>query len=91
MPATPSTRSRRSTACCISCSVTCWPPTLARVELPIPKPMLPDPKLRRSLTATPARIAIRIAAMIHVPILDLETRRKKESMTIRLSKGAEPL
>jgi hypothetical protein len=35
-----------------------------------------------SATAKPARIAISRPAMIHVPIFDLETRRKKESIEI---------
>jgi len=48
----------------------------------MPKPIWPDPKLLRSATAKPARMAIRIAAMMPVPILDLETRRKKESIGI---------
>ena len=50
----------------------------------MPKPILPEPKFEMSLTANPARIAIRIAAMIHVPTLDFETRRKKEDMAIQL-------
>src|SRR4051812_23619800 len=47
-----------------------------------PKPILPEPKLEMSAAAKPARMAIRIAAMIHVPIFDLDTRRKKESIGV---------
>ena len=48
----------------ISRSVTCWSPTLARVELLMPKPMLPEPKLVMSPMAKPARIASRTMTMM---------------------------
>src|SRR6476646_4858688 len=64
----------------MSLSVICWLPTLASVESPMPKPMLPDPKLLRSLIANPARIAIRKKAETQRPIFELVMRRKKENI-----------
>src|SRR6476660_4826458 len=48
----------------------------------MPRLILPDPKLLRSATAKPARMAISTMAMMPVPTLDLETRRKKESIGV---------
>src|SRR6185437_10191886 len=65
----------------MSWSVTCLSPTFASVVLLIPRPPIwPVPKLERSASAKPARMATPIAATTHVPILEFEIRRKKESI-----------
>src|SRR6185312_9695001 len=74
----------------ISRSSTCWSPTFASVELPMPMlPICPVPKLDKSASANPARMATPIAATTQVPILELEIRRKKESIgfPVRLEDG----
>src|SRR3954452_4535040 len=75
----------------MSRSLTCWSPTLARVPLLMPKPIWPEPKFDRSAAANPARIAMPMAAIIPVPILDLETRRKKVSMGSERAGGRSAL
>src|SRR6476661_523050 len=65
----------------ISRSLTCWSPTLTSVELPIPKPILPDPKLEMSPSAKPARAPIGRMVMMAMPSFVLVRRRKKESIS----------
>src|SRR4029079_15805996 len=46
-------------------------------------PRFPDPKFEISASAKPPMMATTIRAMIHVPTLDFETRRKKVSIGFR--------
>src|SRR5260221_5042939 len=67
----------------ISRSLTDWSPTLASVPLLIPKPSVPLPKFEISASAKPPMIATTTRAMIQVPTLDFERRRKKVSIGFR--------
>src|SRR6478672_1733514 len=64
----------------ISCSVTCSLPTLTRVELPMPNPILPDPKLLMSVEAKPMRIITKKAGTTAVPLVLFDKRRREVSI-----------
>src|SRR3954451_5943446 len=68
-------------------SSTSWSPALASVELPSPKPILPEPKLEMSPIAKPARIMMKNVATMPVPTFDLDKRRKLVIITVRWSGG----
>src|SRR5438270_12801845 len=65
----------------MSRSLISWSPTLASVPLLKPKPSVPPlPKFEMPPAANPAMIRMTTSAITQVPILDLEARRKKESI-----------
>jgi hypothetical protein len=61
-------------------SVICWLPTLARVELLMPK--LPELKLAMSPIANDARIATTKSTMMIDPTVDFDRRRKKANIDL---------